>query len=110
MPRGVSADFAGTPLGISENTLVWRRMQDSNLRGARAPTTVFETAALPDSANPPSAGTEGARIERAPGVMPGPRISNPVPCHSASPPSPAWLPRESNPDRRVFTPVLYQLS
>ena len=86
-------------------------MQDSNLRGARAPTTVFETDALPGSANPPDVRTcsaEGARIERAPGAMPGPRISNPVPYHSASPPS--WLPGESNPDRRNFTPVLCQLS
>lgn len=60
-------------------------MQDSNLRSARALTTVFETAALPGSANPPQ-DAEGARIERAPGVLPGPRISNPVPYHSASPP------------------------
>lgn len=85
-------------------------MQDSNLRDARAPTTVFETDALPGSANPPGAGTEGARVERAPGVMPGPRISNPVPYHSASPPRPAWLPGESNPVLRVFTPVLCLLS
>lgn len=33
-----------------------------------------------------SCAAEGARIERAPGVEPGPRISNPVPYHSASPP------------------------
>lgn len=84
-------------------------MQDSNLRGARAPTTVFETDALPGSANPPQ-DAEGARIERAPGSMPGPRLSKPVPFHSASPPRPAWLPRESNPDLRIFTPVLCQLS
>ena len=34
-----------------------RRMQDSNLRDALAPTAVFGTAALPDSANPPWGGT-----------------------------------------------------
>lgn len=65
-------------------------MQDSNLRDARAPTTVFETVAFPDSANPPDAATvvlrraRGSNARRV--MMPGPRISNPVPSHSASPP------------------------
>lgn len=41
-------------------------MQDSNPRGASTPTTVFETAALPGSANPPA--TPSAPSRRAPGV------------------------------------------
>ena len=54
-------------------------MQDSNLRGAVAPTTVFETAALPGSANPPyaapggrAAAVGGVALVEVPGVEPGP--------------------------------------
>lgn len=91
-------------------------MQDSNLRGALTPTTVFKTGALPGSANPPysvvssrcqesnlvrrfiralhrppcsTSFVRGGRADRtrAGTPSPGPRISNPVPCHSASPPT-----------------------
>lgn len=60
-------------------------MQDSNLRDARAPTTVFGTAALPGSANPPlwifvEKHSRGGRADRTrAGLSPGPRVSNPVP-------------------------------
>ena len=50
-------------------------MQDSNLRGARAPTTVFETVALPGSANPPLSrvapqGVEPCPPDLHPGALP----------------------------------------
>lgn len=72
-----------------------RRMQESNPRGRSAhPTTVFETAALPlgqsslARQHPSAAVVRGGRAgrTRAGTCRPGPRISNPVPCHSASPP------------------------
>lgn len=47
-------------------------MQDSNLRGARAPTTVFETDALPGSANPPLSCVAPRGVEpRPPDLHPG---------------------------------------
>lgn len=63
-----------------------RRMQDSNLRDALAPTTVFGTVALPDSANPPccaawSDARESNAVTPDPksgGVASAPRIRRPA--------------------------------
>jgi hypothetical protein len=52
-------------------------MEDSNLRDAPAPTTVFETDAFPDSANPPQLPVQGSNL--------GQRIQNPLCCQLHQP-------------------------
>ena len=70
-------------------------MQDLNLRDAPAPTTVFETDAFPDSANPPylylALPVQGSNLDR--------RIQNPPCCQLHQPGMPVPLPGfEPGPD------------
>jgi len=78
----------------------------SSSRGARSRTWsgALSGRCTDRHAPPRRRAAEGARIERAPDLEPGPRISNPVPYRSASPPN-VLLVEGSNLGLRVQSPA-----